>query len=276
MVKGEKLIRLMRSWPRDAILTTEWLVGEGYSTSLLQQYSRLGWIQLVGKGAYRRGPRAQSEDAPFPLQNALPSLTWQGGVYALQALQLDWTRPVPPVLVAARSALELAGFSHFLNLSGKETLWLFVDPTYRVPSWFKNCAWGVSVRFHAPSLFSRDLKDSISQKNWGPFVTLYSCPERAIMELLELCPQVETLEHAKLMMEGLATLRPQVAQELLEACTSIKVKRLFLALTDLCNHAWRSELDEKKLDLGSGPRILAPDLGFHPRYRISVPKEEAS
>lgn len=96
------------------------------------------------------------------------------------------------------------------------------------------------------------------------------------MELLELCPQEESLEHAKLVMESLATLRPKIVSELLGQCTSIKVKRLFLALADLCNHEWLKEIDAEKIDLGSGSRILAPGQGFHPKYQISVPRGEST
>jgi hypothetical protein len=181
---------------------------------------------------------------------------------------------MPPVLVAARTALELSGYAHFLNLSGKETVWLFVEPGYRVPTWFKNYKWEAKIKLHAPKLFSKPLPDTVTDKNWGPFNTKISCPERAIMEFLELCPQEESLEHAKLVMEGLATLRPKVAFELLEHCTSIKVKRLFLALADVCNHEWLKELNVKKIDLGSGKRILEADKGYHPEYQISIPRPE--
>ncbi len=94
-----------------------------------------------------------------------------------------------------------------------------------------------------------------------------------MMEFLELCPQEESLDHAKLLMENMAGTRPQVAFELLEACTSIKVKRLFLALADVCHHDWLNKIDVEKIDLGVGSRVLEPGHGFHPKFKISVPKE---
>src|ERR1700733_6307423 len=105
MPKEDKLINLMRSWPEGAIFTSEWLIHEkGYSKGLLQQYHRSGWIELIGKGAYRR---AQLDQSGLPLRNPTP-LKWQGGVWALQALPLDHKKNAPPpVLVAARTALEL-------------------------------------------------------------------------------------------------------------------------------------------------------------------------
>jgi hypothetical protein len=261
----------MQAWPQGAVLTSEWLIHEmGYSKGLLQQYRRSGWIELIGKGAYRR---SQLNEKGLPLQNLTP-LSWPGGVYALQALTLEPKQSVPPAHVAARTALELGGYAHFLKLSGKETVWLFARPGYRVPTWFRKYKWDAKVRIYSPKLFSKPLPETLSQKNWGAFVTLIACPERAMMELLELCPKYESLDHAKLVMESLATLRPKVVADLLHACTSVKVKRLFLALADLCGHAWLADIETKKLNLGAGKRILEPDRAYHAKYQISVPRVE--
>ncbi len=270
ILKSDKLISLMSSWPDGAVLTSEWLAANGYSKSLLQQYRRSGWVVQVGKGAYQRG---KFEGKGLPQQNVM-SLNWQGGVYALQALSLDGKIHVH---VAARSALELSGYAHFLGLSGKERVWLFIEPKYHVPAWLKNYQWHGSpeLKIYSSSLFPVLDLGTLSDKNWGSFNTKISCPERAMMELLELCPQHESLEHAKLVMENLATLRPKIVSRLLKSCDSIKVKRLFLALADLCNHDWLKEIDTGSIDLGVGPRILEPGHGFHAKFEISIPKKGA-
>jgi len=262
MHKDDKIMSLMRSWPPGAVFTSEWLIHEkGYSRGLLQQYRKSGWIQLVGKGAYRR--------VEFDENGKLIPLHWSGGVYALQALSKSGMQ----VHVAARTALELKGMSHYLNLSGKETVWLFTKTGYRVPTWFKNFDWGAKIKLHSTKLFSKSLPDTFSTKDWGAFVSRTSCPERAMMEALELCPQGESLGHAKQLMENMAGIRPQVAMQLLEACTSIKVKRLFLALADVCNHDWLNKINIDKIDLGVGDRVLESGQGFHSKFKISVPKE---
>ncbi len=70
-------MRLLRDWPSGAVYTTAWLVQEkGYSTSLLHQYQLSGWIQSVGRGAYRR---AKLDPSGNPQQNESP-LKWEGGV----------------------------------------------------------------------------------------------------------------------------------------------------------------------------------------------------
>lgn len=271
MLKDTKLIQLIRTWPQGAVLTSEWLIHEkGYSKGLLQQYHRSGWIELIGKGAYRR---AQVDKKGLPLQNLTP-LSWTGGIYALQALPLNWKKNIPPAHVAARTALEQSGFAHFLKLSGKETVWVFSEPGYRVPTWFRKYNWDVKMNIYSPKLFSKTLPETLSKKNLGSFSTLISCPERAMMELLELCPKHESLDHAKLVMESLTTLRPKMVTELLQNCTSVKVKRLFLALADICKHPWLADINTKKINLGSGKRILESDRAFHVKYQISIPRQD--
>lgn len=261
MQNESKIISLMRSWPQGAVLTSHWLMSEGYSKSLLQQYVRSGWIELVGKGAYRRVETDKTGHKT--------ALEWQGGVYALQALDAEQGSSV---LVAARTALQLGGYNHYINLSNKQKVWIFTPSSYHTPTWFKKYQWNAQVKVYSSKLFTEAMPSTISLKDWGAFKTCFSCPERAMMEVLELCPKYESLDHAKLLMESLATLRPKIITELLQKCSSIKVKRLFLALADICHHQWVDEIDLKKIDLGSGKRILEPGYGLHPKYQISVPK----
>ncbi len=79
-------------------------------------------------------------------------------------------------------------------------------------------------------------------------------------------------EEAKLLFEGLRALRPHLVQSLLEACKSIKVKRLFLHLADATGQPWLEDLKVDKIDLGKGKRVIAPGGHFDSKYNISVPK----
>ena len=79
-----------------------------------------------------------------------------------------------------------------------------------------------------------------------------------MMECLSLCPDDFSLAEAYDLMEGLSTLRPEQVQELLEECTSIKVKRLFLYFAERAGHSWFKYIEQTKINLGSGNR----------RYRI--------
>ena len=73
-------------------------------------------------------------------------------------------------------------------------------------------------------------------------------------------------------MEGLTGLRPKLMQELLAACSSVKAKRLFLFLADICRHAWSEKLDVLILDLGKGKRSIVKGGRLDIRYQITVPK----
>ena len=100
-----------------------------------------------------------------------------------------------------------------------------------------------------------------------------SSPERAILECLYLTPTRFDMVECYQLLEGLANLRPKVMQELLEKCNSIKVKRLFLFMASKLNHQWLPFIDQDKIDLGTGDRILVNEGVYISKYKISVPKE---
>ena len=74
-------------------------------------------------------------------------------------------------------------------------------------------------------------------------------------------------------MEGLTSLKPSDVQKLLEACTSVKVKRLFLYFSEVSNHTWFKYLDIDKINLGSGKRSVVKDGMYNEKYSITVPKK---
>jgi Transcriptional regulator, AbiEi antitoxin, Type IV TA system len=76
------------------------------------------------------------------------------------------------------------------------------------------------------------------------------------MECLHLAPEKKDLCECYELMEGLTNLRPQQVQALLKACTSVKVKRLFLFLAEKAKHDWFEYLDLTKIDLGKGKRSV--------------------
>lgn len=77
------------------------------------------------------------------------------------------------------------------------------------------------------------------------------------------------------LMEMLTTLRPTLVQQLLENCTSVKVKRLFLYMADKSGHRWFSKLDVSKISLGSGTRSISKGGVKNAKYNIVIPKELA-
>jgi 5-methylcytosine-specific restriction endonuclease McrA len=92
------------------------------------------------------------------------------------------------------------------------------------------------------------------------------------MEMLHLIPKHQSFEEAILLIENLGQSRPAMVQSLLEKCNSIKVKRLFLYLSERFQHPWLSNLDLKKIDLGRGKRVIGRGGEYDAKYLLSVPK----
>jgi len=94
------------------------------------------------------------------------------------------------------------------------------------------------------------------------------------MEVMYLATSNDAIDHAVELSRGLSTLRPNVIQTLLQACRSVKVKRLFLWAADSAGHAWLERLDLDSLDLGKGKRSLYRGGQFDTKYQITVPRQE--
>lgn len=91
--------------------------------------------------------------------------------------------------------------------------------------------------------------------------------------MLHLVPRKVGFDEARLIVENLVTLRPDVVQKLLVACRSVKVKRLFLYMAERCAHPWVLKLDISKVDLGRGKRMIVPNGRYDAKYRITVPAD---
>jgi hypothetical protein len=95
------------------------------------------------------------------------------------------------------------------------------------------------------------------------------------MECLEMTPDRFDLMEAFLIMEGLNALNPSEVQILLEKCSSVKVKRLFLHFAEKAEHAWFKYLDVNKINIGSGKRSLVQHGSWVKKYQITLPESLA-
>ncbi len=249
-----KLNKLQQELPESLLADAGWLEAHGYSSALRSQYVRAGWLDSPARRVYRR---------------SRTPLTWQQVVVSLQTL-LDL-----PLVVGGRTALEQLGYAHYLSAQMQEVH--LYGPT-RVPTWLNNLPLNVSFHWHnSLRLFPGDA-DALPEPNGVRVSTAgthlpigYSSKERAVLELLDELPDRESFHQVDALIEGLSDLSPRRAQTLLEACSSVKVKRLFLFFADRHRHAWRSRLDVSRLDLGSGKRVLAKGGKLDPTYHITVP-----
>lgn len=246
-----KINKLLSTTPQGTVILSSWLVQQGYSADLQKRYRKSNWLESLGSGAMIR-----SSD----------SVDYYGAIYALQKQAGLSIHP------AGRTALSLLGKAHYLELSSTKAV-LFASDKEKLPLWFKNHDWGVKIECHSTGFLPANLGlIDFEVKN---FSIKISSPARAVMEFLYLAPEKQELLECFELMEGLNNLHPKVVQELLEQCSSIKVKRLFLYLADKANHEWLQYLDLQKIDLGSGKRSLTKNGVYVSKYQITVPKELA-
>ena len=250
---ASKLNQLLKQWPKGAVATGSWLRDHGVSRQLARRYAGSGWIQPLACGAFLR---------------ADDTVDWFGGVYALQT-QLGLS-----VYAGGSTALSLRGLGYHIPLGDKAAVTLFSESPERLPAWFTRHEWGVTIERHSLRLFESSEPAGFTEVKHGAFSLRISAPERAIMEVLHLATSNDAIMHALQLMSGLNTLRPQVLQALLEACRSVKVKRLFLWAAESAEHEWFKRLELQRLDLGKGKRSLYRGGRFDPKYRITVPQQE--
>jgi len=250
---GSKLNQLLQNWPSGTVATQRWLDSQGVTSKLASWHVGSGWLERFGPRAFRRPG---------------DTVDWRGGLYALQ-MQLGMT-----VHAAALTALELQGRAHYLPLGAAHTVKLVSDKPEHLPTWFKNHPWQAHVQHHTLALFDSNPAASMTTLDCGGFIVLMSSPERAILEELRLAKTNAAIEHSYQLMENLVTLRPKLVQKLLEACQSIKAKRLFLWSAERAQHTWAEDLDVNRIELGSGKRQLYKGGRLDAKYQITVPEEE--
>ncbi len=247
---SSKINQLLKKWPSGAVAVLPWLEKHGAYQQLVHEYEKTSWLRRLGQGAY-----AKADD----------KVEWTGGLYAIQE-QIGL-----PIHAGGKTALQMQGYAHFLPLGKGTTVSLFGLPDVKLPTWFKQYRWGVKVRYLTTNLFSGEANQGLTKKEMGLYAVNVSAPERAMMEVLYLVPKEESYEEARLLMEGLTTLRPRLVQTLLEHCASVKVKRLFMVLAESCQHVWVKKLDLSKVDFGKGKRMLVRGGRFDSKYNITVP-----
>ncbi|MGK5084592.1 type IV toxin-antitoxin system AbiEi family antitoxin domain-containing protein [Bdellovibrionota bacterium FG-1] len=248
---SSKLNSLLTHWPNSSVFTCSYIKTKGISDELLKRYRSSCWLKAVGRGAVAR---------------VGDEIDWTGGLYAIQAqLRL-------PVHAAAKTALELLGAAHFVPTGKGGKVFLFGAPATKLPAWFQSYDWGVSLTYTTPNLFKGPPGVGTVVLERGAYSIRISSRERAMFEVLQLVPNPQEYEEAKLLMDGLRTLRPLLVQSLLETCGSIKVKRLFMHLAVACNHKWVKQLKLDKIDFGKGKRVIAEGGVYDPQYRLSVPE----
>ena len=244
-----KIQHLLESWPTGHVATSVWLNEMGISRQLTRRYQQSGWLEAVGVGAYKR-PKEFVE--------------WHGAVAGLQQqLALE-------VHVGGPTAFSVRGTSHYVRF-GKENIFLFSPLNESLPKWFTDFDWNNPIHHVRTSMLPKEL--GVGTYKHQDVQLKVSAPERAILECLHISPKEFDLPECYQLLEGQLTLRPDLMQQLLVACSSVRVKRLFLYMADKANLPVMQYLDKEKIDLGTGDRSIVAKGVYNAQYRISIPKE---
>lgn len=246
-----KIKNILDLVPRDSVLFSSWLAAQGMDRKEQSLYVRSGWLERIAQGVYK-------------IAGSHPTLF---GAVASYNNQLG-----KACHVGASSALDIRGYSHFVSM-GKPYGYLFTDKESRLPGWFGTLEWNMTLKYFTTSIFGGDTGLEVYDYNGAQL--LISGPERAFMECLHLSPEQFSLLDSYYVMEMMTTLRPALVQQLLEKCTSIKVKRLFLYMAEKAGHSWFRALNPSKVDLGKGIRNISATGRFNNKYHIIIPTELA-
>ena len=250
--------------PYGMLATKKWLAAQGLTTHAIDNAVKTETLLLLATGVYSQYSR---------------SVSWEGVVASVQRMEKDKSTSVPPVMVGGLSALSLSGLSQYLPFGAKPHIHLYAAG--KLPTWLARLSLPMKFEGHnANKLWPENLlTDSafIKEHEWdaGLSPVYFSCPEKAILELLMELPSAVTFEHANELMQGLVNLSPRKLDYLLTACKSVKVKRLFLWLAKRQSYPWFSKLNVGNYDLGSGKRVVAKGGKLDADYLITVPSHMA-
>ncbi len=246
---------LHRLVPSGLIVTRKWLVEQGLTRHALDNQVKSHQFVPVLPGVYTR-PHV--------------TLFWQNLVCSLTSV-FD-----TGLHLGGISALSLQGFAHYMALSDSPAVHLYGERA--PPAWAKNVVQGVEPVWHSTKrLWGEGAELTVSKHTvdfkWRDDLPpmKISSPELAYLELLMDVPVAISFEHADELMLGLTQLSPRKLAELLSACRSVKVKRLFFWMADHHHYAWRKKLNVEDYDLGKGKRVIAKAGKLDATYQITVP-----
>lgn len=262
---GNRLKNVLGQVPPGFLVDSRWLAANHISKSSASDYHREGWLERVVRGVYRR---------PYPKASAKDPVDWK-----LAVLSAQWIMGYD-FHVGGMSALSLEGHNHYLGLGRSANLYLYGD----VPTWLPKLNFDAQVLPRRRQLFGAEPL-GIDDQDFDPgaknapnpwdWPLRRSTPERAVLEALGELPDQESFHMVDMLFQGLPSLRPGRLGKLLQACKSVKVKRLFFLFADRHRHRWLVHIDRSSIDLGKGPRMLVKGGRYAAAYQLVVPEEFA-
>ena len=262
-LRTKRLKPILDKVPPGFLVDTAWLRAQGADSKSIHRYVSRGWLERVIRGVYRR---------PLPMGVRDSNVvSWESVILSLQrVLGHD-------VHLGGESALDLAGLNHYLYFGGLPQVHFYGF----VPKWVRRLPLRTNILVHGRSLFG-DERTGIDESehdagrnqegvNVWRWSIRASCPERAILEALDLIRTRADFERLDNVFNALTALRPNLLMVLLALSQSVKVRRLFFVFAEKHSHTWLRYLDRSMIDFGSGPRALVEGGRMHPVYQIYVP-----
>jgi len=247
-----KINKIFQKLPGNGLIFSSLMTQNNISTSEQASYIASGWIERLAQGVYIRSGSTPTVFSSIASYN--------------EQLRKN-------CLIGASTALDIHGFTHFGTV-GKPTAFLFTSKTDRLPNWLLEHEWDMNIRYSTTKIFGNSML-GVERLNVDGFHLFVSSPERAFMECLHLTPKYYSVMDLYYVMEMLTTLRPHLVGQLLEQCSSVKVKRLFMYMANKSPHQWLHALDRSHINLGKGKRSFAKNGVYSSNYLITIPKELA-
>lgn len=257
MASRASLALLHQVAPEGLVVTRKQLLAAGLTGAALDRYVKSGWLHLVGRGAYLRGP---DKALARPLR-------WQQLAISLQRAGL-------PLHVGGPSALALHGF---VDAQAGEHAPIYLFGKARLPAWTAQVKLRESVLVQRFELLPPRVRAGIVPVQWGPWdwSLWLSTPERALLETMALLPDTVGFATADALFAAAAKLDPTALNALLGWSRHVQVNRLFLWFADRHAHPWNAALDRARIFTGAGKRQVVAGGRLDARYLITVPAELA-
>ena len=250
---------LLDQVPPGFLVDARWLAANGMGASAVSNYLERGWLERLTRGVYRRPlPGGAPRQGVVPWKTALLSLQWvmkcnvhMGGLSTLDLLE-DSCRQQPAI-----------------HIYGEAPTWLDRVPT------------DMPFTVHRRRHFKGDetgILETTRDRGWSRLMAIWlwrmkvSSRERALLEVLvNLCSEAD-FDNVDAIFRRVSLLRPHLMMEVLAACQSMTVRRLFFVFADRHPHDYLKLMDRDAINLGSGSRVPVEGGKAHPEYNIYVPE----